>query len=63
MISNRGPQFVEKLTKELEQYLRFFTEYRQRDWLKWLATAEFVVNNKVHLAMKVSSLWQIMKES
>ena len=61
VISNRGPQFVAELTKELnrmlgietrllmvfypqtdgqmkrmnqelEQYLRFFMEYRQRDW-------------------------------
>ena len=61
MISNRGPQFVTELTRELnrilgieiillmvfhpqidrqmeqmnqesEQYLRFFTEYRKRDW-------------------------------
>jgi len=38
----------------LEQYLRFFTEYRQRDWPEWLATVEFAINNKVHLAMKVS---------
>ena len=28
-------------------------EYRQRDWLEWLATAEFAVNNKVHSATKV----------
>jgi len=37
----------------LEQYLRFFTEYRQRDWPEWLATAEFAVNNKVHTTTKV----------
>jgi len=37
----------------LEQYLRFFTEYRQRDWLEWLAMVEFVMNNKVHSATKV----------
>jgi len=42
------------MNQELEQYLRFFTEYRQRDWPKWLVTAEFSVNNKVHLVMKVS---------
>ena len=35
--------------------MRFFTEYRQRDWPEWLVTAEFVVNNKVHTATKVSS--------
>ena len=28
-------------------------KYRQRDWPEWLATAEFVVNNKVHSATKV----------
>ena len=29
-------------------------EYKQRDWPEWLATVEFVVNNKVHSATKVS---------
>jgi len=28
-------------------------DHRQKDWPKWLATAEFVVNNKVHTATKV----------
>jgi len=28
-------------------------DHRQKDWLKWLALAEFVVNNKVHTATKV----------
>jgi len=37
----------------LEQYLRFFVEHRQKDWLEWLASAEFAVNNKVHTATKV----------
>ena len=43
------------MNQELKQYLRFFTEYKQRDWLEWLATAEFVVNNKVYMATRVSS--------
>jgi len=43
------------MNQKLEQYLRFFTEYRQRDWPEWLVTAEFAVNNKVHLATKVLS--------
>ena len=34
--------------------MRFFIEYRQRDWPEWLAIAEFVVNNKVHSATKIS---------
>ena len=45
---------TEQMNQELEQYLRFFTEYRQRDWPEWLMIAEFAVNNKVHLATKIS---------
>ena len=29
-------------------------DHRQKDWPEWLASAEFAVNNKVHLAIKVS---------
>ena len=83
VVSDRGPQFAAKLTKELnrmlgikmklltafypqtdgqtkqmnqelEQYLRFFIDHRQKDWLEWLALAEFMVNNKIHLATKIS---------
>ena len=45
---------TEWMNQELEQYLRFFIEHRQRDWPEWLATAEFTINNKVHTATKVS---------
>jgi len=41
---------IEQMNQELEQYLWFFTEYRQRDWPEWLVMAEFAVNNKVHMA-------------
>ena len=34
--------------------MRFFVEYRQKDWPEWLALAEFAVNNKAHTATKVS---------
>jgi len=44
---------IEWMNQELEQYLRFFIEHRQKDWPKWLAAAEFEVNNKVHTATKV----------
>ena len=83
IVSDRGPQFVaglmkelnrmlgiktklstafhpqtdgqiEHMNQELEQYLRFFVENRQKDWPEWLALAEFVVNNKTHTAIKVS---------
>jgi len=42
------------MNQELEQYLQFFIENRQKDWPEWLAMAEFAVNNKVHMATKVS---------
>ena len=42
------------MNQELKQYLQFIVDYRQKDWPEWLALAEFVVNNKVHMAIKVS---------
>jgi len=44
---------TEQMNQELEQYLRFFVDHRQKDWPEWLASAEFVVNNKVHTTTKV----------
>ena len=41
------------MNQELEQYLRFFVDHRQKDWLEWLASAEFVVNNKVYMETKI----------
>ena len=45
---------TEQMNQELEQYLRFFIDRRQKDCPEWLVLAEFAVNNKVYLAMKVS---------
>jgi len=45
---------TERMNQELEQYLWFFVDHRQKDWPEWLASAEFAVNNKVHSATKVS---------
>jgi len=45
---------TERMNQELEQYLQFFIEHRQKDWPEWLAAAEFAINNKVHTATKVS---------
>ena len=46
---------TKQMNQELEQYLQFFVEYRQKDWPEWLASAEFVVNNKIYIATKISS--------
>ena len=45
---------TERVNQELKQYLRVFIDYRQEQWLDWLVTAEFVYNNKIYLATKVS---------
>ena len=44
---------MKQINQELEQHLRFFTEHRQRNWPEWLTTADFVVNNKVHIITRV----------
>ena len=44
---------MEQMNQELEQYLRFFVNHRQKDWPQWLALAEFVVNNKAYMVTKV----------
>jgi len=46
---------TERMNQEIEQYLRFFIKHRQKDWPEWLAIAEFAINNKVHMATKISS--------
>jgi len=39
---------TERMNQELEQYLWFFIENRQKNWPEWLVAAEFAVNNKVY---------------
>jgi len=60
------------MNQELEQYLWFFVEHWQKNWSEWLETTEFAVNNKMHLATKVSlfianysrelRVWQTLEE-
>ena len=45
---------TERMNQELEQYLWFFVDHRQKDWPEWLASAEFAINNKVHSTTKIS---------
>ena len=43
---------IDKTNQELEQYLRIYVDYRQKNWLEQLATVKFIFNNKVHTATK-----------
>ena len=45
---------IERINQELEQYLRFFIDYKQKNWPEWLALAEFTINNKGYSTTKVS---------
>ena len=45
---------TEQMNQELEQYLWFFVNHRQKNWPEQLAMVEFVVNNKTHSVTKVS---------
>ena len=46
---------MERINQELEQYLQFFIDHRQKNWSEWLTSAEFAVNNKTYSVTKVSS--------
>ena len=43
---------IERINQELEQYLRVYINYKQSNWLEWLATVEFAFNNKIHIVTK-----------
>jgi len=32
---------MERINQEVKVFLRYYINYRQDDWTKWLATAEF----------------------
>ena len=42
------------INQELEQYLWFFINYIQKNWLEWLVTVQSAINNKTHSVTKVS---------
>src|ERR1700729_387878 len=43
---------TERVNQELEIYLRFYVNYQQDDWVKWLDQAEFVQNTRFHEAIQ-----------
>ena len=48
---------TERVNQVLEQYLRTFCAWDQRDWLELLPYAEFCYNNTVHSATKVTPFY------
>ena len=45
---------TKRINQELKQYIRVFINHKQEQQLDQLGTAEFVYNNKIHSATKVS---------
>ena len=45
---------TEWMNQELEQYLWFFVDHRQKNWLEWLVPVEFAINNKTYSTTKIS---------
>ena len=43
---------TERVNQELEVYLRFYINYQQDDWSRWLDQAEFVQNSNFHEAIQ-----------
>jgi len=44
---------TERISQELEQYLRVFINHRQEQWPDWLGMVEFMYNNKIHTTTKI----------
>jgi hypothetical protein len=47
----------ERKNQEIEHYLCLFINYHQSDWHEWLPLAEFVYNDRVHSATKVTPFY------
>jgi len=45
---------TERINQEVKVFLRHYINYRQDNWTKWLATAEFQYNDKEHAATEHS---------
>jgi len=48
---------TERINQEVKVFLRYYINYRQDDWTKWLVTAEFQYNDKKHAATEHSPFY------
>ena len=51
---------TERMNQEIEHYLRLYINYKQNDWHEWLPICEFVYNDRVHSATKVTPFFADM---
>ena len=48
---------TERVTQVLEQYLRMYCLWDQKNWMKLLSYAEFCYNNNVHSSTKITPFY------
>jgi len=48
---------MKRVNQEIKVFLRHYINYRQDNWTKWLAIAEFQYNNKEHVVTGHSSFY------
>ena len=46
---------TKQMNYELEQYLWFFINYRQKNWPEQLATAEFIINSMTRMFLFIAN--------
>ena len=51
---------TERMNQEIEHYLQLYINYKQNDWHEWLPICEFVYNDRVHSATKVTPFFADM---
>jgi len=42
---------TERINQEIGTFLRYYVNYRQDDWAEWITAAEFLYNDKKHIAI------------
>ena len=46
---------IEKLNQIVKQYLKYYVNYQQNNWIKLLLTAQFTYNNSTQTFTEISS--------
>ena len=46
---------IKKLNQIVKQYLKYYVNYQQNNWIKLLLTAQFIYNNSIQTFIEISS--------